>query len=173
MLLGHTNPAGRLPVTFYKEDEKLPAFDDYSMENRTYRYFTGEALYPFGYGLSYSQFKYSELKVNKKAVREQDEIRVSAKVTNTSDRAGDEVIQLYVQPLAANKGHSIKELRGFERIHLKAGETRTVEFALQPVKAMAHYNVAAKKYVVGKGKYQIQLGASSADVRLKHVVSVK
>lgn len=172
VLLGKVNPAGRLPITFYKGDEKLPAFDNYSMENRTYRYFTGEALFPFGHGLSYSEFKYSNLKLNKKSVRKQNEIHVSANVTNSSDRDGDEVVQLYVQP-TSNKGHAIKELRGFERIHLKAGETRKVEFTITPEKAMTHYDTKAKQYVVDKGKYQLQIGTSSGDIRLKDVVSVK
>jgi beta-glucosidase len=173
VLWGTVNPAGRLPVTFYKAEEKLPAFDDYSMRNRTYRYFTGEALYPFGYGLSYSEFKYTNLKLNKKSVRKQDDIQVSVDITNTSQRDGDEVVQLYAQAVSPKKEHAIKELRGFERVHLKAGETQTVHFTVKPSKALTRYDVSSKQYVVDKGKYQLQVGASSADVRLHDEVSVK
>jgi beta-glucosidase len=173
VLWGTVNPAGRLPVTFYKAEEKLPAFDDYSMRNRTYRYFTGEALYPFGYGLSYSEFKYTTLKLNKKSVRKQDDIQVSVDITNTSQRDGDEVVQLYAQAVSPKKEHAIKELRGFERVHLKAGETQTVHFTVKPSKALTRYDVSSKQYVVDKGKYQLQVGASSADVRLHDEVSVK
>ncbi|GGY86601.1 glucan 1,4-alpha-glucosidase [Cellvibrio zantedeschiae] len=173
VLWGTENPAGRLPITFYKGDEKLPAFDDYSMHNRTYRYFTGEALYPFGHGLSYSEFKYSNLKLNKKAVRKQDEIQVAVDITNTSNRDGDEVVQLYAQPVAVKKEQAIKNLRGFVRVHLKAGETQTVHFTLKPNKALIRYDLASKQYVVDKGKYQLQVGASSSDVRLHDVISVK
>jgi beta-glucosidase len=173
VLWGNANPAGRLPVTFYKADEKLPAFDDYSMHNRTYRYFTGEPLYPFGYGLSYSDFKYSDLKLNKKTLHKKDEVQVSLKVTNTSNRDGEEVVQLYAQAVSPKKEHAIKELRGFERVSLKAGETKTVHFMVKPEKALTRYDVASKQYVVDKGKYELQVGASSADVRLRESVTVK
>ncbi|MFO1389710.1 glycoside hydrolase family 3 C-terminal domain-containing protein [Cellvibrio sp.] len=173
VLWGNANPAGRLPVTFYKADEKLPAFDDYSMHNRTYRYFTGEALYPFGYGLSYSDFKYSDLKLNKKTLHKKDEVQVSLKVTNTSNRDGEEVVQLYAQAVSPKKEHAIKELRGFERVSLKAGETKTVNFTVKPEKALTRYDVASKQYVVDKGKYELQVGASSADVRLRESVTIK
>jgi len=173
VLFGSVNPAGRLPITFYKGDEKLPAFDNYSMQNRTYRYFTGQALYPFGHGLSYTQFKYANLKLNKKVVRKNEDIQVSVDVKNTGERDGDEVVQLYVQTASAKKERAIKELRGFERIHLNAGETRTVRFTIKPSKAMTHYDAALKQYVVDKTKYQLQVGASSADIRVHEVISVK
>ncbi len=118
-LAGKNNPAGRLPVTFYNSTDELPPFTDYSMKNRTYRFFTGPVLYPFGYGLSYSSFRYSEPKV--------DGATVTAEVTNTSDRAGDEVAQLY---LTKSDG-SNPMLRGFDRIHLKPGETQTVTFTVE------------------------------------------
>lgn len=173
VLFGSENPAGRLPVTFYNGDEKLPAFDNYSMQNRTYRYFTGQALYPFGYGLSYTQFKYANLKLNKKVVHKNEDIQVSVDVKNTGGRDGDEVVQLYVQAASPKKERAIKELRGFERIHLNAGETRTVHFTIKPNKAMTHYDTALKQYVVDKTKYQLQVGASSVDIRVHDFISVK
>jgi beta-glucosidase len=173
VLFGAVNPAGRLPITFYKGDEKLPAFDNYSMQNRTYRYFTGQALYPFGYGLSYTKFKYENLKLNKKVVRKNEDIQVSVDVKNTGERDGDEVVQLYVQAASSKKERAIKELRGFERIHLKAGETGTVRFSIKPNKDMTRYDTALKQYVVDKTKYQLQVGASSADIRLHDFISVK
>jgi beta-glucosidase len=120
---GVNNPAGRLPVTFYKSLDQLPAFTDYSMKGRTYRYFTGEPLYPFGYGLSYSSFAYSGLKARRTASGAQ----IRATVKNTSSRDGDEVVQLYV---SGGPGEEIRSLRGFQRIHLRAGESREVRFTL-------------------------------------------
>jgi beta-glucosidase len=124
-LAGANNPAGRLPVTFYKSADQLPPFTDYSMKGRTYRYFKGESLYPFGFGLSYSQFAYSGLS----ARRISNGAEISAQVRNTSSLDGDEVVQLYV---AGGPGTEapIRSLRGFQRIHLRAGESRQVRFAL-------------------------------------------
>ncbi|MDH6306930.1 beta-glucosidase [Parabacteroides sp. PF5-5] len=125
VIFGDYNPAGRLPVTFYKNVDDLPDFEDYSMRNRTYRYFTGKALYPFGYGLSYTTFQYGSLDISGKNGGQV----VKVTVTNTGDREGDEVVQLYL----SNKRDfvtPIRSLKGFKRIHLKAGESQTVEFAL-------------------------------------------
>ena len=118
-LAGLNNPAGRLPVTFYKSIDQLPPFDDYSMKGRTYRYFHGDALYGFGFGLSYSKFQYSGLHTQRTAKGGQ----VSVRVKNGSSREGDEVVQLYLDG-------GTRELKGFQRIHLRAGETRDVSFAL-------------------------------------------
>jgi beta-glucosidase len=126
-LAGVNNPAGRLPVTFYKSVEQLPAFTDYAMKGRTYRYFKGEPLYPFGFGLSYSTFAYSGLFAQRTA--KGAEIRATVK--NTSARDGDEVVQLYVGG-GSEDGAPIRNLRGFQRIHLRAGENREVTFTLRP-----------------------------------------
>ena len=129
VLFGDYNPAGRLPLTFYKGVEELPDFEDYSMANRTYRYFTGTPVYPFGYGLSYTSFAYSGMEVAPAA--ENGSVKVSAVVTNSGEREGEEVVQLYV----ANRRDfttPIRSLKGFERICLKAGESQTVEFTLTP-----------------------------------------
>lgn len=125
-LAGANNPAGRLPITFYESVDQLPPFTDYSMTGRTYRYFTGAPLFPFGYGLSYSDFRYSDLTVDGSNTSG-DEYVVSAHVTNVSSVDGDEVAQIYV---AGDTGadHAIRDLKGFERVHLGAGEARTVQF---------------------------------------------
>jgi beta-glucosidase len=122
-LTGANNPAGRLPVTFYKSTDQLPALTDYAMKGHTYRYFKGDPLYSFGYGLSYSSFQYSDLR----AQRTSHGAEIDAIVRNTSARDGDEVVQLYVTDSA---GAEIRNLRGFERIHLRAGESRHVHFTL-------------------------------------------
>jgi beta-glucosidase len=121
-ILGKYNPGGRLPVTFYQSVDQLPDFSDYSMKDRTYRYFTGKPLYPFGYGLSYSEFQYSDLKVQSGA----ETYLVSATVRNVSKLAGDEVAQLYVgNPATVNP-----ELRAFKRVHLNPGQSETVIFSI-------------------------------------------
>lgn len=128
VLFGDYNPAGRLPVTFYKSVEDLPAFEDYNMTGRTYRYFTGEPLYPFGYGLSYTRFGYSHLSTSAASIADGDTLTVSVDVTNLGERDGDEVAQLYIS--ANREGYPIRQLAAFQRVHLKAGETQTVTFKL-------------------------------------------
>ena len=125
-LAGVNNPAGRLPVTFYRNMDQLPAFTDYNMKGRTYRYFQGEPLYPFGYGLSYSTFAYSGLTAKRTASG--GEIRATVK--NTSSREGDEVVQLYLSGETGDNA-SIRSLCGFQRIHLKAGESKQIAFTLK------------------------------------------
>ncbi len=124
VLFGDYNPGGRLPVTFYKSEDQLPPFDDYSMKGRTYRYFEGEPLFPFGYGLSYTTFTYRNLQAPDEA-RAGSPVKVSVEVENSGKRAGDEVVQLYVKHPGV-----VRELQGFERVPLGAGEHKTVEFAL-------------------------------------------
>ena len=124
-LAGVNNPAGRLPVTFYRGVDQLPPFTDYAMKGRTYRYFEGDPLYPFGFGLSYSTFEYSGFRAKRAA----GSVEVRATVRNTSTRDGDEVVQLYVGG-GAEKGAPIRSLRGFRRVHLRAGESREVSFTL-------------------------------------------
>lgn len=130
VLFGDYNPAGRLPVTFYKSDSDLPDFNSYDMTNRTYRYFTGEALYPFGYGLSYTTFKYDRLQIPASAIKGKN-IPVTIRITNTGKKDGEEVVQLYVSHDKNIKAPS-KTLKGFRRIALKAGESKMVKFSLTP-----------------------------------------
>ena len=131
VLFGDYNPAGRLPVTFYKSTADLPDFDDYSMRNRTYRYFNGELLYPFGYGLSYTTFKYSNIKVPQTLTTGKS-YTVTAQVQNIGNKAGEEVVQLYVKHLDNGIRKPIVALKGFKRIYLKVGEIRTVSFSISP-----------------------------------------
>ena len=131
VIFGDYNPAGRLPVTFYKSDADLASFEDYGMANRTYRYFRGAPLYGFGYGLSYTNFKYSSLKISKNA-DDAGLLNVSVKIKNTGSLAGEEVPQLYLMNQNSEIKTAIKTLKGFKRISLKAGETQTVSFTLTP-----------------------------------------
>jgi beta-glucosidase len=128
VVFGDYNPAGRLPVTFYKSADQLPPFSDYSMKGKTYRYFTGEPLFPFGFGLSYTAFAYKNMTVPKQ-VKAGAGAMISVDVTNTGSREGDEVVQVYLKSPA---GTPIRTLVGFERVALKPGETRSVSFSLRP-----------------------------------------
>ncbi|MEJ0087724.1 MAG: glycoside hydrolase family 3 C-terminal domain-containing protein [Pseudomonadota bacterium] len=172
VLFGAVNPSGRLPITFYKADEKLPAFDDYSMKNRTYRYFEGKPLYPFGFGLSYTTFQYSGLKLDKSSVAADGSVQAAVTVKNTGKRPGDEVVQLYLQPLDPKRTRALKELRGIERIALKPGESRVVKFAIRPARDLPIYDDTKKAYAVDAGKFEVQVGASSADIRAKTTLDV-
>ena len=155
VLFGSCNPAGRLPVTFYKSASQIPPFSNYNMEGKTYRYFRGEPLFPFGHGLSYSTFTYSNLRVPA-SVRAGDSVSVSVDVTNSGGRAGDEVVQLYVTELEASAPVPIRSLQGFRRVQLKAGETRTVSFTLTP-RQISIINAESKR-VVEPGTIEISLG---------------
>ena len=131
VLFGDYNPAGRLPVTFYKSVDDLPPFEQYEMTTQTYRYFKGEPLYPFGYGLSYTTFAYEGLTLPS-SIKAGDSVAVSFTVTNTGRRDGEEVVQLYVSQIDSPVPAPIKSLKTFDRIALKAGESRTVRFRLPP-----------------------------------------
>ena len=132
VLFGDYNPAGRMPLTTYMNDEDLPDFEDYSMANRTYRYFKGDVRYPFGYGLSYTTFAYQPLS-NASVVKTGESIKVTTTVTNIGKRDGDEVVQLYVShPQNGNTRVPLRALKGFKRIHLNKGESQTVTFTLSP-----------------------------------------
>ncbi len=132
VLFGDYNPAGRLPVTFYKSVDDLPPFRDYAMQGHTYRFFDGEVLYPFGYGLSYTTFAYSDMTLSADQIKAGESLTVSVNVTNTGDRAGDEVVQLYIRDVEASVPVPIRQLQGFARIHLKPGAQQTVTFTLTP-----------------------------------------
>lgn len=173
VLFGDENPAGRLPVTFYKADEQLPAFDDYAMRNRTYRYFAGEALYPFGYGLSYARFNYSGLYLDQTVITPDQVLNLRMQLKNTGKFAGDEVVQVYLKPLNSQRTRAIKELRAVQRVHLSKGETRELHFSVQPNRDLLIYDEQKKAYAVDPGHYEIQVGASSSDIRLRKVIEVK
>jgi len=131
VLFGDYNPAGRLPLTFYKSTDQLPAFEDYSMKERTYKYFTGNPLYPFGHGLSYTTFAYKKLKVPK-SVKAGDPVKVAVTVTNTGSRAGEEIVQLYITDRQSSAPVPIRKLVGFRRVSLKAGASQKVSFTIDP-----------------------------------------
>lgn len=170
VLFGDYNPAGRLPVTYYKSVDQLPAFENYNMQGRTYKYFTEEPLYPFGYGLSYTTFEYSKLKIQKKA-RVGESIQASVKVTNTGVTDGDEVVQLYVKDLEASTPRPKYQLEGFERIMLKAGESKSVVFELKP----RQFSIIGKdeKRVIEPGDFEIYVGGSQPVGKGANAISAK
>ncbi|HEY7352239.1 MAG TPA: glycoside hydrolase family 3 C-terminal domain-containing protein [Terriglobales bacterium] len=164
-LSGKNNPAGRLPVTFYKDVRQLPNFEDYSMKGRTYRYFEGEPLWPFVYGLSYTAFTYSDLKLPAAPLNGGDPLHASVTVGNTGKVSGDEVVELYLQfPDIA--GAPRRALRGFQRVHLEPGASQNVEFQLSPrdlsmVTDLGHIIVAQGKYIISIGSGQPGTGVPS------------
>ena len=167
VLFGDYNPAGRLPVTFYRSVDQLPDFSDYSMHGRTYRYFTGEPLYPFGYGLSYTSFAYSDLRVPAAAVTNSD-VPVHVTVQNTGKREGDEVVQLYVRHSHAEGPAPIHALAGFTRVHLQPGEKKVVSFMLSP-RALSLVRADGLR-VEGEGTVEIFAGGGQplADAPVVH-----
>ena len=165
VLFGDFNPAGRLPITFYKSVEQLPSFDDYNMKGRTYRYFEGEPLFSFGYGLSYSKFKYSNL-ILPDEIKAGNEIKVSVEVQNTSKVAGDEVVELYVKDIESSELTPINSLQGFKRINLKPDEKKIVEFVLNPKQLSGIKFVNDKvQYVVEPGLFEISVGGSQPGIK--------
>lgn len=162
VIFGDYNPAGRLPVTFYKDINQIPAFDNYDMKGKTYRYFEGQPLYEFGYGLSFTTFAY-KVKNIPSSVKTGENITVSVDVTNTGNMDGDEVVQLYVSLPDSKLQKPIRALQGFKRIHLKKGETQTVEFTLKPHQFAARN--ADNVPVVEAGKVQVSIGGKQPDAR--------
>ena len=155
VLFGDYNPAGRLPVTFYKSVDQLPPFTDYSMEGRTYRYFKGEPLYPFGFGLSYTNFAYSDLRFDK-TVRAGRPLTLTVDVKNVGDMAGDEVVQLYLTDVAATVPMPLRSLVGFDRISLRAGEKRSVTFTITP-RQMSLIDDSGKR-IIEPGEFLVSAG---------------
>jgi beta-glucosidase len=165
-LAGVNNPAGRLPVTFYKSVDQLPAFEDYSMKNRTYRYFEGQPLYPFGYGLSYSKFEYSNLKLSSTTLNAGDSLSVDADIKNVSEREGDEVAELYLS-FPKSPAVPLRALRSFTRVHLGAGETRHVRFTLD-VRDLSEINQQGDR-VVANGVHRIIVGGGQPGTHASQV----
>ncbi len=175
VLFGDYNPAGRLPVTFYASTDELADFSDYNMragKGRTYRYYRGEPLFPFGHGLSYTMFKYSNMKMSRNEIQADDTVTVSVDVTNTGQRDGEEVVQLYVRNVESSLPMPVKQLCGFERIALKKGQTKNVTFTLKPIDDMRYYDAQKQAYTVELGDFEIQIGASSRDIRQKGTLIV-
>ena len=162
VLFGDYNPAGRLPVTFYKGDNDLGSFEDYSMNNRTYRYFTGTPLYGFGFGLSYTNFAYSDLVVPA-TIQAGKKITVSVKVTNTGKMDGDEVAELYLSHPGVKTKAPIRALKGFDRTFIKAGQSKIIKFELKP-EDLSLVDADGNSQAV-KGKLMIAAGGSQPDAR--------
>jgi beta-glucosidase len=159
VIFGNYNPSGRLPVTFYASDKDLPDLEDYDMSNRTYKYFKGEVLYPFGYGLSYTNFSYSKIQGVKKEYVANEVIECSVKVKNTGKMRGDEVSQVYLA-YPTNKGLPLKELRHFERNHIPVGDSKEIKISI-PIQDLTKWDEASGEFQVPKGGYKLFVGGNS------------
>ena len=172
VLFGDFNPGGRLVQTWPKSMDQLPPMMDYNIRNgHTYMYFKGEPLYPFGYGLSYTTFEYSKLKLSSKKLRPDGEITVQMTVRNTGKRIGDEVVQLYVKHLNSRVERPLKEIKGFKRVTLQPNESRVVEIPLI-AETLAYWNIAQHRFVVELDQIQILVGTSSSDIKLQETIQV-
>ena len=166
VLFGLINPAGRLPITFYRATGDLPAFDDYSMANRTYRYFDGQPLFAFGHGLSYTRFNYSDPKLNFNKATATDTLKLSFDLKNAGERDGDEVAQVYFRHTKSSEPQPRQALCGFVRVHLPQGQTARVTVQI-PAERFRYWDTEKKEYVVEPGNYELLIGAASDDIRLK------
>jgi beta-glucosidase len=167
-LSGKNNPAGRLPVTFYKDANQLPPFEDYAMKGRTYRYFEGTPLYPFGYGLSYTKFAYSALTGPADAVPAGSTVGFDVTITNTGKKAGDEVAQLYLE-FPKVPGAPLRALRAFKRVHLEAGAAQMVHFELQP-RDLSMVTEAGEP-IVSEGLYKVSVGGGQPNSGIQVVTA--
>ena len=161
ILFGEANPEGKLPVTFYRTTEELPDFKDYSMKGRTYRYMENEALYPFGYGLSYSDYEISDVSADSDKISVDTNITVNASITNRGERAGAETVQVYVKYIGEDVPNC--QLKGLKKVMLNPGETKTVSFTLTP-DSFGLYNEEGVK-ILNSGDYEIYVGTSQPDAR--------
>jgi beta-glucosidase len=166
VLFGDANPGGRLPLTFYRSTADLPAFTDYSMSNRTYRYFTGKPLFAFGHGLSYTQFKYGGAQLDRPHAGLDDTIHVKVDVTNSGARDGDEVVQVYFRHVKSAVPQPLEALCGFQRVPIAVHQTAHVDIPV-PVKGLRYWDTARKQYVVEQGDYEILVAAASDDIRAR------
>ncbi|MFI3278060.1 MAG: glycoside hydrolase family 3 C-terminal domain-containing protein [Rikenellaceae bacterium] len=172
VLFGDVNPGGKLNTTWFASDDDLEDKNDYNIRNnRTYMYFSGKPLYPFGHGLSYTTFKFSNLKFSSNSVAEGAKLTVTVDVTNTGKVAGDEVVQLYIKNNATKEVEASKILRGFERVTLAAGETKSVTMTLG-YDAFSHWSDEKKAFVVAEGDYEVMVGNSSANTPVNATIKV-
>jgi beta-glucosidase len=171
VLFGDYNPGGRLPVTFYRSVDDLPAFTDYATGGRTYRYFDGTPLYPFGHGRSYTTFEYANLRVAGATLAAGDSLPVRVDVTNTGARSGDEVVQVYVRYPGSRVERPRQQLVGYRRITLQPGETRTVSLPLR-ADDLRYWDADADRWVLEPAPLRVLVGASSADIRAEATVEV-
>jgi len=166
VLFGDVNPSGHLPITFYASTADLPDFTDYSMSKRTYRYFDGKPAFSFGYGLSYTQFKFKDGKLDTKKISADGKAKVSFILKNTGDREGDEVAQVYFRHVHSRVPQPKLALCGFARVHLNPGESARVTVEV-PAERLRYWDTGKEQYVVEPGKYEMLIGAASDDLRLK------
>lgn len=167
VLFGDYNPGGRLPLTYYNSLDELPAFDDYSVKNRTYQYFEGKPLYEFGYGLSYTKFRYKNKGINV----ENDTINVTFEISNVGKYNGEEVAQLYVRYPDTGTYMPLKQLRGFSRVYIEKGRTKEVTLSV-PKKDLRYWDGKCGRFITPKGPYTFMVGASSEDIRLRETVDL-
>jgi beta-glucosidase len=170
IVFGKVSPAGRLPVTFYQSFSDLPAYDGYSMKGRTYRYFTGKAQFPFGFGLSYTSFDYAWVRRPAGVDVKKDALVFSVSIKNTGGMDGDEVAQVYVQ-YPQTERMPVKELKGFKRVSVAKGGEKVIEFEV-PMSELKKWDLKQKKWVLYPGNYTIQIGSSSQDIKLNSVIKV-
>lgn len=172
ILFGRVNPSGKLPVTFYHSTEDLPPFEDYSMKGRTYRFFEGRPLYPFGYGLGYAEFVYDNLTIYKTIFGENETIHLSFNLSNTGERDGDEVVQIYISEEDAKEGSPLRSLVDFKRVSLAKDASINMKIQL-PVRRFVRWDAEDKVYRAKAGRYLIQVGASSEDIRMEKEIFVQ
>lgn len=167
VLFGNVNPGAKMPLTVYESDKQVPPQDEYDISKGfTYMYINGSPLFPFGHGLSYTEFKYSNMKISSKKINEAGQVTISVKVKNIGPIEGDEVVQLYIHDVASSVKRPSKELRGFERISLKPGEKKTVTLTV-PGEKLSFYDEKTHMFVVEPGTFDVLVGSSSEDIRLK------
>ena len=174
VLFGNYNPGGKVSTTWYRQIEDLPDFHDYNMrKGRTYLYFRGKPLYPFGYGLSYTTFEYKNLRLSGNTLQPKSTVTITFEVTNTGHREGDEIVQVYVRCPGKVVERPLMQLVNFDRLHLKAGETRTASLALaHDHQALRYWDENTARFAVETGPIEIMVGASSADIKLRGKVQL-
>jgi beta-glucosidase len=166
ILFGDVNPSGRLPVTFYHASSDLPAFTNYSMSNRTYRFFTGKPLFAFGHGLSYARFQYKSVKADHSQAAASNIVRVNLEVANSDARDGDEVVQVYFRHVDSQNPQPRQALCGFRRVTVQHGKSSSVQIDV-PISQFRYWDTAKKQYAVEPGKYELLVGSSSDDIRAR------
>jgi beta-glucosidase len=172
VLFGDYNPGGRLVHTWPLSIDQLPSMMDYDIRHgRTYLYFKGKPLFPFGYGLSYTTFSYSRLQTSGRTLREGGTLKISVKVQNKGRRAGDEVVQMYVRHLGSKVERPLQELRGFQRINLRPNETKTLSLTLN-ASDLTYWNTTEHKFLLDQDQVEIMIGSSSADIRSQELIDV-
>ena len=172
VLFGDVNPSGHMPLTVYASAAQVPPQDEYDISKGfTYMYLKDKPLFAFGHGLSYTQFKYENLQFASKTIKDDGTVSVSFDISNTGQRAGDEVAQLYVHQVKCSVVRAAKELRGFQRVSLQPGEKKTITLQL-PAEKLAFYDETVHKFVVEPGMFDVMIGSASDDIRLADQIEV-